>query len=127
MEEAFEETASAMFEVMVSDDAGSLDGDRRSIEVDVTCKECNEVDLLIEFLNELITRSDIEGLVLTEIKVESICSNDEGMELKAVAYGIPVESAVSYLLTEVKAATYYGSRVEKRDDGLWYARCVVDL
>jgi len=127
LEEAFEEAASAMFDIMVSGESKEMKENRREIRIDLSCVDCTEVDLLVEFLNALITKSDIEGIVFDKVKVEGIIKDENGLSLSAVAEGTSFEIASPYLLTEVKAATYYGARVERGADGLWYARCVVDL
>lgn len=127
IEEAFEEAAAAMFEIVASSDIKEIGGIVKAIKIDLACRDCRDVDLLIEFLNELITRSDIEEIVLKEVKVVSISRDTEGLKIEATAYGVPTEKASRYLITEVKAATYYGAKVERKENGLWYARCVVDI
>jgi len=127
LEVAFEETALALFDVMRSNDALELKDKAISFDISVSADSTKEVDLLIEFLNSILMESDIKEAIPLDIRVENISRTDEQMNLKARVYCIPIQKAMDFLQCEVKAATYYGSMVERKDDGLWYARCVVDL
>ena len=122
LEEAFEEVALAVFELAADGLVGRIGTGSIEIEVHAT----DLVDLLIEYLNRLITESDIHRLTFTGINVESIGKVREGWELKAAVHGLPMDENIDMLENEVKAATYYGAKVENGDDG-WYAQCVVDL
>jgi SHS2 domain-containing protein len=50
-----------------------------------------------------------------------------GDELHAVARGEPVDQKRHHPACEIKGATYTELRVAQTEDGLWMARCVVDV
>jgi SHS2 domain-containing protein len=120
--EAFEEIAAAMFELMV--DGGGLTPTKT---VPVSCRGSDDTELLLEFLNALLSAADIEGMVFLRAVVSALERGGGGWSVEATAHGVPVEEARERLLVEVKAATYYGASVRRREDGSWVARCVVDL
>ncbi len=120
--EAFEETAAAMFELMAE-----LEGVESDREVAVSCEGTDLEELLVEFLNGLILRADIEDVVLERVAVDRLEYAGGRWRLAARARGLPRERAAGRFLTEVKAATYYGASVSENSEGRWEARCVVDL
>ncbi|HUV36728.1 MAG TPA: archease [Patescibacteria group bacterium] len=120
--EAFEEAARAMFEL-----AAELDGLAADREVSVSCEGTDAEELLVEFLNTLLTRADLEDLVFVRVSIDRLGKDGGSWRLGARVMGAPRERAAGRLLTEVKAATYYGASVRMSGEGLWEARCVVDL
>jgi len=120
--EAFEETASAMFELMA---------DARGVAptsfFTVACGADDLEGLLIEFLNVLIGRSDLQGLIPLSVRIARLEERGGRWALDARAGGAATVQLSGRLLTEVKAATYYGARVRQIEGGGWEARCVVDL
>jgi SHS2 domain-containing protein len=119
---AFEETATAMFELMA--DLEGLEADR---DTAVSCEGNAPEELLVEFLNNLLSLADIEDMVFTEVAVDRLERTGECWMLTARARGATRERAAGRFLTEVKAATYYGASVIESGEGRWEARCVVDL
>lgn len=120
--EAFEETALAMFGLMI-DRKGTAAEDAYSLSIggrDLT-------GLLIEFLNELLSLADIEDAAFVSVSIERLEGEGEEWDLDAVIGGIPRERCMKRLLSEVKAATWYGASVDRTTDGRWVAGCVVDL
>ena len=122
MAEAFEETALAMFELIA--DLGGLAAEREAV---VSCDGSDREELLVEFLNSLLSKADIDGLVLVHVEIERLDRRREQWTLAARAMGAPLERAAGRFFTEVKAATYYGASVRMSEEGRWEARCVVDL
>ncbi len=119
---AFEEIALAMFELMA--DARGV-APAKSFSVD--CEAGDLEGLLVEFLNAILTRSDLEGVIPTTVSVERIEARGDLWTLESEVGGSGADALSGRLLTEVKAATYFGARVREADDGTWEARCVVDL
>ena len=120
--EAFEETALAMFDLMI-DKSGISAEDDYSLSIggrDLT-------GLLIEFLNELLSLSDIEDTAFVSVRIERLEGEGEDWDLDAVIGGIPRGKCRKRLLSEVKAATWYGASVSHEPDGRWVAGCVVDI
>jgi SHS2 domain-containing protein len=121
--EALEETAAAMFELMV--DARGLDPSRRSTMsragVDLT-------ELLVEFLNGMLSDADLSGTVYLGAAVTRLEKISDGTwALDAAIEGVPLAEVRDRLRIEVKAATYCGASVREPDPGVWVAQCVVDL
>ena len=120
--EAFEEAALAMFGLMV--DGRSLRGET---EHRLSIGGRDLTDLLVEFLNELLSLGDIEDTVFLSVKVERLEGDGDEWDLEAVIGGVPRGRCAESLLSEVKAATWYGASVERDSGGRWTAGCVVDL
>lgn len=122
IEQAFEETALAMFELMI-DGAGLQPCEGAHFEV----KGRTLPELLIEFLNRLILDADLAELAFLSVHVDSIEERGSVFRLEGGAKGVTRSDVRDRLLDEVKAATYYGAAVVKDENGRWEARCVVDL
>ncbi len=122
MAEAFEETALAMFELIAV-----LDGLGAERETVVSCDGSDAEELLVEFLNGLLSKAGIDDMVLISVEIERLERRGDQWTLAARALGVPLERAAGRFLTEVKAATYYGASVRMDGGGRWEARCVVDL
>jgi len=120
--EAFEETAAAMLGLMV--DSSGLAPSRR-LAVSRTGGDLTE--LLIEFLNALLSEADRAEIVFLGVRVSRLEERDGEWIIEAEARGTPVADVRDRLLIEVKAATYCGASVQEREPGLWAAQCVVDL
>lgn len=120
--EAFEETALAMFDLII-DRTGTVAETDYLLSIggrDLT-------GLLIEFLNELLSLADIEDTAFVSVRIERLNSERDEWDLDAVIGGIPRGSCRKRLLSEVKAATWYGASVSREGSGRWVAGCVVDL
>jgi SHS2 domain-containing protein len=122
LEEAFTGAAEAMLGLMVR--GGDAAAGRR---VRIEARAPSAEELLVEFLNELLSRQGLLGLVFTGCEVKRI-GRAEGAEflLEAEAAGQPPETLAGRLGAEVKAASYMGLKVEERDRR-FTARCVLDL
>jgi SHS2 domain-containing protein len=120
--EAFEEPALAMFELMVDRHGMAAEIDHR-----LSIGGRDLTGLLIEFLNELLSFADIEDTAFVSVSIERLEGGGEDWELDAVIGGIPRAKCRKRLLSEVKAATWYGASVSHENDGRWVAGCVVDL
>jgi SHS2 domain-containing protein len=84
--------------------------------------------LLVDWLNELIGRSEVEGRAYGEVRGVTLrspeSSDAEGGEarLEAEIRGRPVSTWTS----AIKAATYHGLELEPQDGG-WRARVLFDV
>ena len=120
LEEAFCEAARGTFSLMV--DLERVEP-REGVPIEV---EADSLEgLLVAFLGELLAKRDIEGLVFSNFQVK-IEKGDGGWRLTGVAYGEPLDPACHRPGVEVKAATYFGVKVERQGDR-WIAQCVLDL
>lgn len=120
-EEAFEECAKGMFSIMTE-----LKDVQGKESVGLTVKASGLGELLIEWLNELLSLADQKEMFFSEFKVEKIEAINSEYELKGKAGGEKIDEKKHELKTEVKAATYSGLKVEK-EDGRFIAQCVVDV
>jgi SHS2 domain-containing protein len=121
--EAFEEIAFAMFELIVDGE-----GIEPNKSVAIRAEGRDSEEMLVDFLNNLIMRADIEELVFLDVEVKMIWGNHATHEffLDAVAHGVPIKTVRDRLLREVKAVTYCGVSVTNRMEGS-SAMVVVDL
>ncbi|HEC62826.1 MAG TPA: archease [Candidatus Acetothermia bacterium] len=120
LEEAFREAARGTFSLMVDLERVEL---RQEVALEVQADSLE--GLLVAFLGELLAKRDIEGLVFSDFKVK-IGKGKGGWRLTGVAWGEPLDPARHRPGVEVKAATYFGVRVEK-EGHRWIAQCVLDL
>jgi len=121
-EEAFEEAAGALFELLA--DCRGLKGGMR---FDLAVTGSDPAELLVEFLNELLSLADIEEAVLTGVAVERCLDEGDCWSLRAVVNAIPRDECRARMLREVKAVTWYGTSFTREEGGQWVAQCVVDL
>ncbi len=120
LEEAFEEGAKAMFNVIV--DIARVKP-MRKMALSASAKS---VDLLfVEFLNKLLAMVDTEEMVFSRFQVR-IEKGKDGYALSAEAWGEPLNPEKHRVKTEVKAATYYGLKCWT-DSGKHHIQCVLDI
>lgn len=93
-------------------------GERFSFTVEAEDLEA----LLFDYLDELIYRRDVHGVLAVDNEVE-VESTGDGFRATASARGVPVASLSA---REVKAVTYSDMRVERADDG-WRTYVVLDV
>jgi SHS2 domain-containing protein len=118
LNELFENSASAMFEVMVNTKQIKPEI-KRTVEV----KAEDRKSLLFDWLNELLVFYGSENLVFSEFKVKL---NEKENKLMAYCYGEKINPKKHDLRTEVKAATYHQMKIEKVN-GKWKAQVIVDI
>jgi SHS2 domain-containing protein len=116
MEEAFSNAAAAMFSVMVRIDTVKPDKEML-VAVDAPDYEL----LLIEWLNALLSLSDIERMVFSKFEVKI-----DGTSLKGKAWGDQLDRVKHEPKVEIKGATYHMLNVSKEKD-TFVAQCVVDV
>jgi tRNA nucleotidyltransferase (CCA-adding enzyme) len=99
--------------------------DPRTVErrqaVPVFCQAENDELLLVEWLNALVYEMAVRGMLFADFAVEI-----EAGELRATAYGEPIDIARHEPAVEIKGATLTALQVSKGDEG-WRAQCVVDV
>ena len=72
--------------------------------------------LCFDFLSEFLYIFDVEGLVFSNIRIESIKEINDGFELIATAKGEKFDRNVHEIGTEVKAITYSFMNIEEKKD-----------
>jgi SHS2 domain-containing protein len=115
-EQAFENAAVALFSVMVNVHAVEQK-EKRTIAVSAPDREL----LLVEWLNALLSLSDIEHMVFSKFKVKL-----DGVSLTGTAWGEKLDQERHEPNVEIKGATYYMLKVMEAD-GRFVAQCVVDV
>jgi len=106
LKEVFENSAEAMMSVICQI---KRIGDSVTKEMEVTGD--NEKDLLLNWLQELIARVDIENLFFSKFEITEISPT----KLRAVVQGEEADPAKGE--TVVKAVTYYKFMFEKTKEG----------
>jgi tRNA nucleotidyltransferase (CCA-adding enzyme) len=114
--EAFENAAKALFSVIVNVQAIEPK-DKRSVTVSAPDREL----LLVEWLNALLSLSDIERMVFSKFDVKI-----EGASLTGTAWGERLDQERHEPNVEIKGATYHMLKVMEKD-GRFVAQCVVDV
>jgi len=118
IEEAFENTAFGMFDIL--SDGSGIDL-ARSLDVMVEADDIEE--LLVNFLTELLYLYDVEGLLFCDFSVR-IMESSGTWELKGVAGGETFDREKHNYPLEIKAVTYHMLEV-KRDPP--FIRVIFDL
>jgi SHS2 domain-containing protein len=116
MEEAFQNVAFALYSVMVNVNR-VIHREKREISVTAPDAEL----LLVEWLNALLSLSDIERMMFSRFEVEI-----SGMNLNGAAWGEQLDKKRHEPGVEVKGATYHMLSV-KNEEGVFIAQCVVDV
>jgi protein archease len=120
--EAFEGAAQALFALLAENPSTVRPAVEESIEVEAPGLE----ELLVAYLNELISLADSRRLVFGGFTVE-ITGNGPGYyRLSARARGEPFDPERHESTVQPKGATYTALRVG-REGERWVAQCVVDV
>lgn len=115
--EAFEQAALALTAVVTDPQAvGELES------VGFECQAPDLELLLVDWLNAVIYEMAVRRLVFARYEVSI-----EADRLHGRAWGEKVEPERHRPAVEPKGATYTALSVRKEADGLWHARCVVDV
>jgi len=113
LEEAFENSATAMFETMT--DTKQV---RASEEDRLEVIARDEEDLLYSWLEALLLKFEVDGRLYSRFKVESINSISEGFILRAKMWGESYNRERHKSRTDVKAVTYHRMEILKTDSDL---------
>ena len=123
--EAFESAARALF-ALVARDPGRVEP---RVEVPVACGPAPLDELLVLYLNELISLADARRLVFGRFEVGIATGAGAGtglFSLRGRAFGEPLDRARHEPTVEPKGATFTALRVVEEAGG-WVAECVVDV
>jgi SHS2 domain-containing protein len=120
--EAFEGTALALFALLAEDPSRV----RTPVEERFEVRAAGLEELLVAYLNELISLADTRRLVFGEFEVRIEGDGSAGYRLFAGARGEPFDPARHEWTVQPKGATYTGLRVAQ-DGQRWVAQCVVDV
>ena len=90
--------------------------------VEVRCEAPDPEMLLVDWLNAWVYEMSTRKLLFSRFAVAI-----EDGRLRGQGWGEPLDRARHHPSVEVKGATYTSLRVGVEADGLWHARCVVDV
>ena len=120
MEEAFEEAAKAMTDVIV--DVRSVGKEKKEI---IEASATDESALLIAFLNQLLFVKDTKKLIFSTFVVHITKENGKFV-IRAKVAGTLLDPKRHNFKVDVKAATYSELKVTKQGPR-WVAQCIVDV
>jgi len=120
LEETFCEAARGLFALML--DLGAV---RPRDEHTVHLEAVSNVDLLVEWLGELLAQKELTGLVFSRFEAV-IRQHGTRCCLDGVALGERLDPSKHHPRIEVKGISYLGLDVRRHDAG-WVAQCVVDV
>ncbi|MBI5326840.1 MAG: archease [Deltaproteobacteria bacterium] len=121
LEEAFEQGAKAMLNVMW--DISTIE-ERQSVQIECAARDIPE--LFIEILNEILSKQGIEEIAVARLQIDKITNADGKYRLKGIALGELLNLDKHIVKTEVKAATYAGLKYEQKDNQ-HMIQCVLDV
>jgi SHS2 domain-containing protein len=119
LEELFCEAAAGLFSLMVE----NLNDVRQTEAVEIELpRQGDAFDfLLFDWLNELLYRFDARRMLFAKFVVRFTDN-----QLRAMAWGEPLDPARHRLEHEVKAITYHALKVAQETGG-WLAEVIVDI
>lgn len=112
IEEAFSQTALALMET-ISPNLGKINP---KLVKEINVESEDKYALAIDFLTEFLYIFDVEELIFSEIKVESIQLKHGNYQLKAIAKGEKFDKSIHEIGTEVKAITYSFMNIEQKEN-----------
>lgn len=119
--EAFQETAKAMFDVMVE---VKKIKPQKQVKIEATASDIE--GLLVEWLNELIFQKDITGLYFSKFEILDFKKTNSKYHLNAKVWGSKIDPNKHPVKTEVKAATYSALKCGK-EKGEFFCQCILDV
>jgi len=111
--EAFENAALATFEVMT--DVEKVDP-RKEDQVEVEGQD--EYALLYSWLEALLVKSDINGMLFSKFKIQRIRRTSKGFRLSARIWGEKFDASKHLQKVGVKAVTYHRMEIIKEPTGI---------
>lgn len=107
--EAFENAATAMFDVMTEVE-----------KIEAKVEECVEIEaedeyaLLYTWLEELLAKSDIDGMLYSRFRISEIMEKSDGFKLRAKIWGEEFNAKKHPQKVGVKAVTYHLMEIFKK-------------
>ena len=111
MEEAFENAALAMFEVM-TDTAKVSAHEDGSVKVEAE----DEYALLYSWLEALLVKFEVSGMLYSKFKISHLRETSEGFKLEATVWGEKFNAEKHSQKVAVKAVTYHRMEIIKELD-----------
>ncbi|RXA21319.1 archease [Methanosarcina sp. MSH10X1] len=121
LEEVFENSALAMFNVIINTEKVSGNTPK-----EIYLRSPDLESLLVDWLSELLYVFEVDEIVFREFRVEKISEEDGEYSITAKALGEEFYPESHPFETEIKAVTYNQLEITKTDEG-WKAQIVVDI
>mgnify|MGYP001267662220 CR=1 FL=1 len=116
----FENSALAMFTLICQAISRPSDTKIKKTGFKIKQKAGDLEELLVNWLNELLSLSSAKGLIFTDFVIRKLDKDS----LEAEVYG---EDIKDYKVnTEIKAATYHRLKIQE-SDGIWQAEIIFDV
>jgi SHS2 domain-containing protein len=93
-----------------------------AVEIEVACSAPDRELLFVEWLNAIIYEMAVRSMLFSRFQVQ--VTNGQ---LLGRLWGEAVDTARHEPACEPKGATYTALRVSQDENGIWSARCVVDV
>jgi SHS2 domain-containing protein len=119
LDDLFRSAAQGLFDVVTADRSTIEPRDEETVVLAADSPE----RLLLDWLNELIFRIETRHALYGRFDVHVAL---DGLSLAATIGGESIDPDRHELDHEVKAATYHGLILERRDGG-WFAQVIVDI
>jgi SHS2 domain-containing protein len=119
LDDLFRTAAEGLFDVIVA----NRDAVRATLSEVVSLEADSLEELLVEWLNDLIFRSETEHEFFGGFEVSV---DRDRRRLEAVIRGEPMDPARHILDHEVKAVTHHGVRLAREGEG-WVAEVILDI
>jgi len=117
LKELFKNSASAMFDIMAETKNPEV---RKLKKIKIKQKADDLEELLVNWLNELLSLSATKELIFSDFQINKVDKNT----LQAVAMG---EDVKNYKVnTEIKAATHHQLKIEQTQSG-WQVEVILDV
>jgi SHS2 domain-containing protein len=111
LEEAYENAALAMFEVMTDTEKVSAD-----VEDFVEVGAEDEYALLYSWLEALLVKFEIENMVYSKFKISNLEETSDGFRMQATVWGEKFNAGKHTQKVGVKAVTYHRMEIIKEID-----------
>ena len=121
LEEAFENAALAMFEVMT--DTSKVEP---SMEESVEADGFDKQSLLYNWLEKLLVLFETRMMLCSKFEIEKIEHEGEEYRLKAKVWGEEFDPGKHEQRVGVKAVTYHMMSIDEKD-GRWVLRFILDI
>lgn len=121
LEEAFERAAIAMQSVMIN-----LSGVGERISRNIVAEGEDYESLLYDFLEKILIINDSENIFFSKVKVSKIWNEGGKLRASATLVGEEFDPRRHEGYTVVKAVTYHGMKVGKKD-GKFFVHVVLDI
>jgi len=115
--ECLARAAAGLFSLMFAVPAPAAARRRLRVQLEAESPE----GLMVAWLEELLYRSEVGGVVFTEFEVQA-----SSRRLRADVRGVPLAPEIESAGPAVKGVTWHALRVERRRDG-WRARVILDV